>query len=1365
MADNQMKTVITAEDRMSREIERLKAKLDSFRKSFKGIEVPKIDADAVLNTRKVTAAYAQVSRTYKRVTQDAKEWANHQLRAGRLNEDLWLRMERRLESYFDKSGKLRDLEGRHNAGRRRELQQLIRQMSAFEYVVAQQHDKRQGFSRREQDLKDNIARREDRLLQEMEKTREKAHRREVARRREVMRMAAYAAGTPMRVLNRADNPFIGSPLFFGGLAGGAAAKVAQSSLHTRMKADTAETHLQMFGEMNLPEIRAARKEWINSKAIESGMTAAGAMESLAETIKAGVPKAIAKVVTEAMMDATAGMDVNLPQATRVVGRLSTLIGGAAGPDPQKIKSIMGAIGLVAQDTAANPDEIISGMQRGAGVLGASNMKPEQLVAVLGAAVSSGMQGGKAGTFADFLVNNLVGAKNERGQRLKDLASAAGGLGLGGVNGMSRKFANNPAEALVGMLEKMSKMKPDRAAKYADLLGGREWRGELLMLMKALPTLRKALESSGDEDKNRKFLTDSKRIKMASLEGLWSQAVSAFKLFWENVGVGFESMFREVATFFRDLGKSYDMDYVSAHVESFLNGLVDGLGFTNITQMLEAAFGKPGAGPVDVISKVFEFAQGFGEGLRSVFDTVKAMLKEIGLITGVGDIDVKAAGKLVAQLLGFSAAIHIARPAFSLLGGIKDALMGLAAGIVALNAAAMLLGRGSIFAGITAALRGVAGGAGAAAAAGAAGTAGAAGGAGATAAAAARGGLMRVIAGRLLSALAGGLVLGLAAEIGANQAYISSIMVKAVTDLFASLKESITTAVTDAVTSIKSRSSGEWAKIIFEGFLELLDPNLLRFYRRMSGPEGNAVPLVDDQGRPMQDAAPAAPGGGWFGGLFQRQSFNGFDEDMISGLLHRASYQSDDQSYSSIVKAGDYTTLGDVNHSIERLDETFRSMGVTLHRAGLVAPGFGGTGLGGGAGGGLGGGGGAGGGGGRANPSGMVDPGTGAGTGPYKGILDHIARSEGTANRPGGGYNTSLGYGRFLPGGREQNLTGKTLNEILALGDHMRRQPGNPNSSALGRYQIVGNTLRGLMRRLGLSGNEKFDEAMQDRLGAELVRGRGANAQGLAQEWASLRGAKLQEALRLAQGIPRGSSTTPGAREQAGGSPGGSIIDGARVSSNFGWRRHPLTGQMKHHNGIDLAAPAGTEVRAAKDGTVSIDRSGDVTIKHPDGTSTTYRHVNSGVRAGQRVQAGQAIARLRAHDPRSTGPHLHFEERDANGRLVDPTGTVTAARARAIAERARNSADEYRSSGWQPGAGGNAAAIDPNRARAPINVDRVPTPPQRQPAPGRQAAAGGSPVSVVIHAGNQDPHEMASAMERRLTEHWNRRANDLEPELT
>lgn len=123
----------------------------------------------------------------------------------------------------------------------------------------------------------------------------------------------------------------------------------------------------------------------------------------------------------------------------------------------------------------------------------------------------------------------------------------------------------------------------------------------------------------------------------------------------------------------------------------------------------------------------------------------------------------------------------------------------------------------------------------------------------------------------------------------------------------------------------------------------------------------------------------------------------------------------------------------------------------------------------------------------------------------KGILDLIGYAEGTDR--GRGYNETLDYGRWTGG--PVNLTSMTLDEILALGQRMRTAenrrlyPGG-GSSALGRYQIVGETLRDLMGRLDLRGDELFDESMQDRLAMELVRmtaPRGVDA--LQQRWVGL----------------------------------------------------------------------------------------------------------------------------------------------------------------------------------------------------------------------------------------------------------------------
>ena len=112
-----------------------------------------------------------------------------------------------------------------------------------------------------------------------------------------------------------------------------------------------------------------------------------------------------------------------------------------------------------------------------------------------------------------------------------------------------------------------------------------------------------------------------------------------------------------------------------------------------------------------------------------------------------------------------------------------------------------------------------------------------------------------------------------------------------------------------------------------------------------------------------------------------------------------------------------------------------------------------------------------------------------------------------------------------------------------------------------------------------------------------------------------------------------------------------------VTSEFGGRIDPITGQRDGHTGMDLAVPTGTPVRAALPGTVRVAQYDSsygyyVTIGHEGGLLTLYGH-NSRllVRPGQQVQAGDVVS-LSGSTGRSTGPHLHFEVR-LNGQRTNP----------------------------------------------------------------------------------------------------------------
>jgi murein DD-endopeptidase MepM/ murein hydrolase activator NlpD len=109
------------------------------------------------------------------------------------------------------------------------------------------------------------------------------------------------------------------------------------------------------------------------------------------------------------------------------------------------------------------------------------------------------------------------------------------------------------------------------------------------------------------------------------------------------------------------------------------------------------------------------------------------------------------------------------------------------------------------------------------------------------------------------------------------------------------------------------------------------------------------------------------------------------------------------------------------------------------------------------------------------------------------------------------------------------------------------------------------------------------------------------------------------------------------------------VDGARISSRFGMRRHPILGYSLMHKGVDFAAPTGTPIYAAGSGRVVVaSRNGGygnyVRIRHNGGYSTAYGHMSrfaKGMAPGRRVTQGQVIGYI-GTTGRSTGPHLHYE---------------------------------------------------------------------------------------------------------------------------
>ena len=150
------------------------------------------------------------------------------------------------------------------------------------------------------------------------------------------------------------------------------------------------------------------------------------------------------------------------------------------------------------------------------------------------------------------------------------------------------------------------------------------------------------------------------------------------------------------------------------------------------------------------------------------------------------------------------------------------------------------------------------------------------------------------------------------------------------------------------------------------------------------------------------------------------------------------------------------------------------------------------------------------------------------------------------------------------------------------------------------------------------------------------------------------------------------------------------INGARLSSAFGMRKHPIDGYNKMHRGTDFAAPMGTPIMASGSGVVTRARwcgggGNCVKIKHNSTYETIYAHMKNfarGIKEGVRVKQGQIIGYV-GSTGKSTGPHLHYEVL-VNGKQINsqklklPSGKTLKGKNRELFEVARIKLDVLKS---------------------------------------------------------------------------------------
>ena len=180
---------------------------------------------------------------------------------------------------------------------------------------------------------------------------------------------------------------------------------------------------------------------------------------------------------------------------------------------------------------------------------------------------------------------------------------------------------------------------------------------------------------------------------------------------------------------------------------------------------------------------------------------------------------------------------------------------------------------------------------------------------------------------------------------------------------------------------------------------------------------------------------------------------------------------------------------------------------------------------------------------------------------------------------------------------------------------------------------------------------EFEKAQSnwDALDSEIARlQKEITAQKKAEEAAARRATRVHSNITVSSGPRNGQSYTwplPGHYS---------------ISSPFGYRVHPILGYSRLHSGVDIPAPSGTPIVAAKSGTVIMSQLmsgyGNVVMVDHGDTVTVYAHCSAlNVGVGESVKAGDVVAFV-GSTGLSTGAHLHFEVR-VNGSPVNPLGYV------------------------------------------------------------------------------------------------------------
>jgi TP901 family phage tail tape measure protein len=643
----QLKATFTAEDQASAVVRKLRREVDGLSASLRKAFTFAPATDILKSTQRLADQHGEIAGQLRRQTAE--------LRTARA-------AQRALNVEVGKAGRLQAVGGRAEV--RRQSETLAFNRSQMDFMTRMGRQRAQEDRQRESEHRATLRR--------IDRERASAGRGAASRGRDAYDRTTGGVGRATR-----------SAGLVGALGFGATALAARKALSAEVDVDAAEINTRIYGQLSKDVARQLRQQWAGPLSETMGVATGDLLRSYVEAIKVGIPDIGAKAFSELSTKVSEAWDVPFKEVVDVLGVTNTILtSGGKAFDIKRIHSVANSIQHLSASMATTPEKMISFLRRGAGASQLLGMSQEAGLAFGAASTSLGNEAFSSGRAFDYMAGRLAELPKivrRNGDDAKDARKIIGQLGYGSIGNLQAQQKANPETFVFDFLDRFNRIQdPLKRNESLRFFAGQEWLGELGRMVTGMATVRQA-QRLANEAKGLDAIGTVWELHQTKLLFAFKQVKVGFQNIMGEAGMVLSPLAGEVRDYFMKWTESVRNGGFKNRLMAGVEGMIEGFGFKSLPDMLRGIFGEPGANEAGAVETWRKVAKGFAAGITDAVNAIKSALSVFSGRNG----DAESMSRWAARILGFSAAMRIAQPAFDFLGGLATGLIGLGNAIATL----------------------------------------------------------------------------------------------------------------------------------------------------------------------------------------------------------------------------------------------------------------------------------------------------------------------------------------------------------------------------------------------------------------------------------------------------------------------------------------------------------------------------------------------------------------------------------------------------------------------------------------------------------------------------------------------------------